>query len=148
MKKYLNLNENDLKALTYSRKHQKLVAIASGRSTMHSLDGDESKDNNNNSGVSGYTINRSIINSISWDKDKFTTMIGNVKEMLQLPDECPVTKIVKRMLNGNAMSNYNFGQRNPWPHLKDLNKNYITFDPLYMLTSKIEINNSSINNNI
>ena len=56
MKKYLNSNENDLKALTYSRKHQKLVAIASGSSTMHSLHGDESKDNNNNSGVSGYTI--------------------------------------------------------------------------------------------
>ena len=77
--------------------------MALGRSTMHGLDGDESTDNNNNSGGGGYNINASMFNSISWGKDKFTTMIGKVKEMLPLPSECVATKIVKRMLHCDAM---------------------------------------------
>jgi len=109
--------------LKYIIEHKKFLNLA------ESLGGDMDEEKKNDSQSSNVT---------SWFTSGRQTLFAKVKGMLPTSGKCTVTRIVKLLMNTDITSLANvatssvhiLSQSQTNPHLKNINKNYVTFDPL------------------
>ena len=130
LNKYLLSNyhetKNKLKALKYIIDHKKFLNLAESLA-----DNDEEKGGNNDSNSASNRLT-------SW-LGSGGSLLAKVKGMLPTSGKCTVTRIVRLLMNTDIASITNtvatssinvLSQSQSNPHLKNINKNYVTFDPL------------------
>ena len=110
--------KHKLKALQYVVEHKKLLNLGDSLK-----DADEEKVD-------------AAAASTSWGGlfESGKTLLSKVKGMLPTSGNCTVTRIAKLLMNTDVLSSSVnlLSQSQSNPHLKDINKNYVTFDPLRM----------------
>ena len=108
-------SKHKLKALQYVVEHKKLLNLGDSLK-----DAEEKEQDNRTSSTLGSLLG------------KGQALLTTVRGMLPTSGNCTVTRIAKLLMNTDVLSSsvniLSTSQSNP--HLKDINKNYTTFDPL------------------